>query len=91
MPKVVNFYIDDSGTRHPDRWPGKRPAHGYDWFSLGGILVRDEDEERARELYANFVSGWSINTPLHSSEIRGRTGNFHWLEELEKAERDRFL
>jgi Protein of unknown function (DUF3800) len=90
MPKVVNFYIDDSGTRHPDHEPGKRAAHGYDWFSLGGILIRDEDEDRARQLYANFVVSWPINSPLHSSEIRGRTEGFHWLEDREKAERDRF-
>lgn len=89
--KSFNFYIDDSGTRHPDHEPGKRAAHGYDWFSLGGILIREEEEARARELYADFVAGWPIISPLHSSEIRGRTGGFHWLEDREKAERDRFM
>ena len=26
---------------HPDHDPGKRAAHAYDWFALGGILVKD--------------------------------------------------
>jgi hypothetical protein len=44
MPKILNFYLDDSGTRHPDHKQGKRAAHGYEWFALGGILVKEEDE-----------------------------------------------
>jgi len=30
--KVINFYMDDSGTRHPDHDPGNRPSHGNDWL-----------------------------------------------------------
>jgi hypothetical protein len=50
MPNVVSFYMDDSGTRHPDHNPGRRAAHGYDWFALGGILVKGEDEAEVRRL-----------------------------------------
>jgi hypothetical protein len=49
MGNVVNFYMDDSGTRHPDHDPGKRAKHNFDWFALGGILVKDSDEPEARE------------------------------------------
>ena len=44
----MHFYMDDSGTRNPDRHPGRTPAHGYDWFALGGVLIKQEDEESAR-------------------------------------------
>ena len=47
MSEIINFYIDDSGTRHPDKKSGRRPAHGYDYFSLGGVLVNEKDEEQA--------------------------------------------
>jgi hypothetical protein len=42
MP-TLNFYMDDSGTRKPDRAPTafdpSRPNH----FALGGILVMEEE------------------------------------------------
>lgn len=54
MPKILNFYIDNSGTRHPDHKPGKRAAHDYEWFALGGILVKEEGEPTARDLHKKF-------------------------------------
>lgn len=91
MVSVLNFYLDDSGTRYPDRKPGKRAAHGYDWFALGGILIKEADEPEARALYAAFCKEWAIKYPLHSSEIRNATENFLWLEKLPSDERGRFL
>jgi hypothetical protein len=90
MPNVINFYLDDSGTRHPDRNPGKRPSHGYDWFALGGVLVKQEDEDRARQLHAEFRAEWNIECPLHSSEIRGQAEGFHWLAGRTKEDQERF-
>jgi len=82
MADVLNFYIDDSGTRHPTRDPGRKPEHGYDYFALGGILVREQDERAARVLHRSFCRKWGITYPLHSSEIRSRNGNFLWLRGL---------
>jgi hypothetical protein len=90
MVKVVNFYMDDSGTRHPDHNPGKRAAHGYDWFALGGVLVKNDDEAQARDLYAEFCEDWGIDYPIHSVEVRGTTGGFSWLKDLPKSEKDEF-
>jgi hypothetical protein len=91
MLKVMNFYLDDSGTRHPDHKPGKKAAHGYDWFAMGGIIIKDEDETVARDLHKKFCDKWNISDPIHSVEIRGRTENFLWLEELSKANLGKFL
>lgn len=90
MVDVINFYLDDSGTRHPTRNPGRRADHGYDWFALGGILVNDKDEDEARALYKKFCKDWDITSPLHSSEIRSQNENFLWLRGLEKEDRERF-
>lgn len=82
MPSVINLYLDDSGTRYPDHKPGRLPKHGHDYFALGGVLIRDSDEETARRLYNNFCEKWSIDYPLHSVEIRGRSENFSWIGNL---------
>jgi hypothetical protein len=91
MPSILNLYLDDSGTRHPDHAPGNLPAHGRDWFGLGGIMVTDEDEPTARQHHRDFCRRWGIDYPLHSHEIRGQAKKFAWLRKLEAAERDRFL
>lgn len=90
MKNVVNFYLDDSGTRHPSRHPGKMAAHGYDWFSLGGVLVNDDEERLARDLYAGFREKWDLSCSLHSSEIRSQKDNFVWLRGIEKEKQFEF-
>jgi len=64
--------------------------HGYDWFSLGGIIIAEENEAHARLLHAQFVEKWNIESPLHSSEIRSRKGKFNWLHALNEAKRTEF-
>lgn len=78
MVQKLTFYIDDSGTRFPDH-PGSKSAQGYDWFALGGVLVKDEDEERCRELHGELTHKWKMDYPLHSVRIRGKQGKFAWL------------
>lgn len=90
MSKVINLYMDDSGTRHPDHNPSL-PKHGHDYFSLGGILVKQEDETIARQLYSNFCQQQGIIYPLHSVEIRGKSENFSWLGKLNKDEFSSFI
>lgn len=75
---TYNFYIDDSGTRHPDHNANKPQGHP-DWFALGGVLIHENDENAARTLHANFTERWGIKTPLHSSDIRQRAREFGWL------------
>jgi hypothetical protein len=87
---VINFYMDDSGTRHPDHDPGKRAVHGYDWFALGGVLVKAEDEPQARELHDLFCKKWGLGSPIHSVEVRGKTLGFSWLSKLEKPIQEQF-
>ena len=90
MPVTLNFYLDDSGTRHPTHKVGKAPKHGYDWFSLGGILVRRDEEELARELHKSFCEKWGVPAALHSSEIRSQNENFEWLRKISKEDQAAF-
>jgi hypothetical protein len=91
MAKVYHFYMDDSGTRHPDRDPGRRPAHGHDWFGLGGVLIRDVDEDSFRAAHSAFCLKWGISAPLRSADIRGRSGAFAWLGKCDEDVRQKFL
>jgi uncharacterized protein DUF3800 len=90
MPKILSLYLDDSGTRNPDR---KRPEklQFRDWFTLGGYTVKEEEEGAVRTTHATFCERWKITYPLHSYDIRSQAGKFAWLGTLEDAERNRFL
>jgi hypothetical protein len=90
MENIVNFYMDDSGTRHPDHNPGKRAEHKYDWFALGGILVKGSDEARATELHDTFCRKWGLTCPIHSVEVRARNKGFLWLERRPKRDQEIF-
>lgn len=80
MVAVTTFYIDDSGTRHPDHKPNI-PKHNHDWFALGGVLIDDEEILPTNALIDAFRSRWPqmAETPLHSHEIRGKSQGFTWL------------
>ncbi len=90
MVAVLNFYVDDSGTRHPDRWKTDNKAT-RDWFALGGVMIREGDEAEARLAYDKFCSYWGIKYPLHSVDIRNSSKRFQWIRQLPPRERLRFL
>lgn len=85
---IYNLYVDDSGTRHPNR---TKPTSGHgDWFALGGIIIADEEEAEARDLHAAFCSKWDITYPLHSVKIRHKADNFSWLASLSQPDARQF-
>lgn len=94
MVNVMHLYLDDSGTRNLNHSPGAIAAHGYDWFSLGGFLLKQEEETAARDLHLKFMQDWGLDPGvvfLHSADIRNKTGDFTWLAGLAAEERKRFL
>ena len=44
---LLHLYIDETGPRHPDR-AAVPTKHGNDWFAVGGVLIRAEDEDGAK-------------------------------------------
>ena len=50
MLKVINLYLDESGSKCPDRKSNDQtPEHKKDFFAFGGVLVKEEDEAIARK------------------------------------------
>jgi len=90
MPNVLNFYVDDSGTRHPDR-PGTSGSATRDWFALGGVLIREDDEAECRRRYHQFRDQWEIDYPLHSADIRHCAAKFRWMATANAEEQQKFM
>lgn len=79
MRKTYRYYIDDSGSPNPDHKPGA--SEYLDWFALGGIVFDEANKNMAEDRILQFRSAWPqlAEFPLHSYEIRNKTGNFRWL------------
>lgn len=77
--QVLNFYMDDSGSRRPNRASITVDPKHPDYFALGGVLIKEEDEAVARAAYASLCEAWSITYPLHSADIRHASKDFSWL------------
>jgi hypothetical protein len=89
--KEVHLYVDDSGSRDPDRKRNQSDGE-VDWFGLGGFLIHSEDKPAAEQLIENFRAQWPQlgDKPLRSYDIRSKTGAFRWLLEVGRSEQDRF-
>jgi hypothetical protein len=61
---TLNFYMDDSGTRKPDRAPmvfdPRRPNH----FALGGIIVVEDEEDQVRAEHAALCASKAYRSIL---------------------------
>lgn len=94
--KRFYLYIDDSGSRFPDRNPEPR-KDGIDCFALGGILIADSDRAALQAAHTALCERWNITYPLHSTAIRGKRNNFAWLgadpmvEQVFLADLEKFL
>ncbi|MCK5493115.1 MAG: DUF3800 domain-containing protein [Candidatus Omnitrophica bacterium] len=84
------FYIDDSGSRYPDKQNFIDRNDGMDNFALGGVLIAEKDKKMIKEKYEDFCNKWDIDYALHSSDIRGMRNDFAWLEESTKN-KEKFL
>lgn len=89
MLEKATLYIDDSGTRHKNH--KARRSDGHDWFALGGVILAERDQNTFRARHRELQEKWGFTAPLHSSEIRNRTGNFGWLRRLTRERLDQFL
>jgi hypothetical protein len=87
---LLHLFLDESGSRHPDK-AGTIGKHGNDWFSMGGILINDEDIESAKVRVIDLKKQWpQIRSPLHFTDMRARKKAFAWLGTLDTADLERF-
>jgi len=85
--KNIHLYLDDSGSRRPDRQPMAR-SDGMDYFALGGVLIDAEDVDTVISSHRDFMKRWDLNYPLHSTRIRGGRQEFSWMgRDQERSER----
>lgn len=92
MPKTLRLYVDDSGSRNPDT-PTATHKAGGDCFALGGIIINEANADASNAAIDDFVAQWPRigGAPLHSYEIRNRTGGFGWLKTAKPALLDKFM
>lgn len=74
------LFIDDTGSRDPDRKDPLVRRDSMNCFAFGGFMIRAADVETLKEAHRAFCAKWDIDYPLHSYEIRGGRGDFGWLK-----------
>ena len=81
-PEVL-LYMDESGSRDPDRHP-REIVDVPDWFGIGGILVNVGDKPAIEQTMEAFRKRWPQmgDHPLRSYDIRNKKGRFRWLSQL---------
>ena len=84
------FYVDDFGTRTICKGQTNinSPAHEF-IFSLGGIIVREEEVNQIARAVNQFTSKWRVG-PLHGSKIRSGKGKFSFLKNDDEI-KEKFL
>jgi len=80
------LYMDESGSRDPDRHP-RQQANVPDWFGIGGILVKATDKSHIEAAMDAFRLRWPQmgEHPFRSYDIRNKTERFRWLSQLDEA------
>lgn len=82
---TYHLYIDDTGTRCPNRKESIARSDGMDHFAFGGFLIKSEDIDLIDEKHRELVKEFSLTYPLHSTKIRCRKGDFAWLNKDENT------
>ena len=89
MNRPFTLYMDETGNRHPDK-RSDASRQGRDWFGFGGILIRGEDNDAARDLLAEFAKKWRLRGPAHITDMLSEKKNFAWLGRLAQEDKDEF-
>lgn len=89
MPRPYTLYIDETGNRHPDKASDKSRV-GRDWFGYGGVLIRGEHNDDARNLVSAFSNKWNLRKPAHMTDMLSERKGFSWLGKISQERRDEF-
>lgn len=92
MRNEFHFYMDDSGSRDPDKNRNADP-NSPPWFGLGGLIVHSSEVALAKDSLSDFRSRWPElkDHPLRSYNIRNMTGSFRWLADASMTRRREFF
>lgn len=89
MLRPITFYMDETGSRHPDKKSDSSRA-GRDWFGLGGVLIRGEDNDAARTGVLEFAKRWKLRGPAHLTDMMSENKAFSWLGLVSQEKREEF-
>lgn len=55
------------------------------WFTLGGVLIRDDDKATCKQAHADFLGRWpEVTQPLHLTDMHSKRKGFAWLEAVSR-------
>lgn len=89
MNRPFTLYMDETGSRHPDKKQDSSRA-GRDWFGFGGFLIRGEHNDGARILVQDFAKKWKLKHPAHMTDMLAEAKGFSWLGRTAQATRNEF-
>lgn len=89
MSRPFTFYMDETGNRHPDK-KSDASRQGRDWFGLGGVLIRGEDNDAIRQAVADFSERWDLTGPAHLTDMMSEKKQFAWLGRKTEVIRQQF-
>ncbi len=89
MMRPLTLYLDESGSRHPDK-KSDVSRLGRDWFGLGGVLIRGEDSDLVRKSVEDFTINWRLKSPLHYTDMQSENKGFAWVGRLDQKTKERF-
>jgi hypothetical protein len=75
--------------RHPDKKPDLSRA-GRDWFGIGGVVIKGEDNNDVRTYISDFSAKWRLRKPIHMTDMLAEKKGFAWLGKLSQERRDEF-
>lgn len=84
---VVEYglYLDESGSAKPS------PQDSFKYFSMGGVLVKRNDEQSIRDKLVKFKRDWAIpSVIIHGASIRSKKDDFAFLGKLSPEDLNRF-
>ncbi|MFP5518054.1 MAG: DUF3800 domain-containing protein [Alphaproteobacteria bacterium] len=84
--ETFDLYVDDSGSRLPDKRDPLQRNDKIDAFAFGGYMVKSEEIGIIINSVEKFKEKYGITCPLHSQKIRSKKDDFAWLGyEAERA------
>ena len=89
MNRPITLYMDETGNRHPDK-KSDSSRIGRDWFGFGGVLIRGEDNDDARQRLDSFADRWKLRGPAHMTDMLAEKKKFAWLGRKSQTVVDNF-
>ncbi|WP_433908764.1 DUF3800 domain-containing protein [Sphingomonas yabuuchiae] len=82
----LTFYMDETGSRQPDKKPDASRL-GRDWFAFGGFIIRREDEEAAKWARDEVARRLDVRHPFHITDMLAEAKKFSFLQRKTEKER----